>query len=74
MFSSAQIYYVKDCVKNNHSGEGEVALDPHFDHSVLEVEKKSGGIAAHKFLTSTLDEGNMSVLYFCALDGINIVK
>jgi hypothetical protein len=57
--SSAQIHYVKECVKNNHSGEGEVASDPHFDHSVLEVEKKSGGIAAHKFLTSILDEGNM---------------
>ena len=65
-----QIHYVKDCAKNNCSGEGEVHLDPHFEHSVLEAEKKSGGIAAHKFLTSTLDEGNMSTLYFCALDGI----
>jgi hypothetical protein len=72
--SSAQIHYVKDCAKNDCSGEGEVALDPHFEHSVLEAEKKSRGIAAHEFLTSTLDEGSMSALYFCALDGINIVK
>jgi hypothetical protein len=53
-----QIHYVKDCAKNNCGGEGEVALHPHFEHSVLDAEKKSRGIAAHKFLTSTLDEGN----------------
>jgi hypothetical protein len=69
-----QIHYVKDCAKNNCGGEGEVALDPYFEHSVLEAEKKSRGTAAHKFLTSTLDEGNTSALYFCTLDGINIVK
>lgn len=74
MLSSAQIHYVKDCAKNNLSGEGKVALDPHSGHCVLEAEKKSGGIAANKFLTSTLDDGNTSALYCCALDGINIVK
>jgi hypothetical protein len=42
--------------------------------SVLEAEKKSRGIAVHKFLTSTLDDSNTSALYVCALDGINIVK
>jgi hypothetical protein len=68
------IHYVKDCAKNNCSGEGEVTIDPHFEQNVLEAEKKSRGIAAHKFLTSTLDDSNTSALYVCALDGINIVK
>lgn len=62
-----QIHYVKECAKNNCSGEGEVALNPHCEHSVLEAEKKGRGIAAHKFLTSTLDEGNASALYFVQL-------